>query len=181
MCCAHFERELVYAHETGNQAWAKLLRELPQKLCHRRKVLQSEGKAAFPEQELAVYLERYDRLVDDGLAANPIPERAPGKRGPNARGKFRSLLERFRDFKDDILRFARDWRVPYTNNTAERAIRCTRVKEKVSGCYRTKSGADDFARVLSFTASAALHGVASCDAIVAAFQGNAVGALFGVD
>ena len=181
MCCAHLERELVYAHETGNQAWAKLLRELLQTLCHRRKVLQSEGKEAFPEQELAVYLERYDRLVDEGLAANPIPERTPGKRGPKAKGKFRCLLERFRDFKDDILRFARDWRVPYTNNTAERAIRCARVKEKVSGCFRTKSGADDFACVLSFISSAALHGVSSFDAIVAAFRGNAVGTLFGVD
>ena len=87
----------------------------------------------------------------------------------------------FRDFKDNILRFARDWRVPYTNNTAERAIRCARVKEKVSGCFRTKSGADDFARVLSFISSAALHGVSSFDAIVAAFQGDAVRALFGVD
>ena len=181
MCCAHLERELVYAHETGNQAWAKLLRELLQTLCHRRKVLQSEGKEAFPEQELAVYLERYDRLVDEGLAANPIPERTPGKRGPKAKGKFRCLLERFRDFKDDILRFARDWRVPYTNNTAERAIRCARVKEKVSGCFRTKSGADDFACVLSFISSAALHGVSSFDAIVAAFRGGAVGVLFGVD
>ena len=123
MCCAHLERELVYAHETGNQAWAKLLRELLQTLCHRRKVLQSEGKEAFPEQELAGYLERYDRLVDEGFAANPIPERDPRKRGRRAKGKFRCLLERFRDFKDDILRFARDWRVPFTNNTAETAAK----------------------------------------------------------
>ena len=47
-------------------------------------------------------------MVDEGLAANPIPDRAPGKRGDRAKGKFRYLLERFRDFKDDILRFARD-------------------------------------------------------------------------
>jgi len=127
MCCAHLERELVYAHETGNQTWAKLLRELLQTLCHRRKVLQSEGKGAFPEQELAGYLERYDRLVNEGLAANPIPERTPGKRGPKAKGKFRCLLERFRDFKDDILRFVRDWRVPYTNNTAEMSDRVVAV------------------------------------------------------
>ena len=85
MCCAHLERELVYAHETGNQAWAKLLRELLQTLCHRRKVLQSEWKEAFPAQELAGYLERYDKLVDEGLAANPIPERTPGKRGRRAK------------------------------------------------------------------------------------------------
>ena len=97
-------------------------------------------------------------------------------------------MERFRYFKDDILRFARDWRVPYTNNTAETAtefpvtaIRSARVKEKVFGCFRTKSGADDFACVLSFISSAALHGVSPVDAIVAAFRGNAVGVLFRVD
>ena len=178
MCCAHLERELVYAYETGNQAWAKLLRELLQTLCHRRKILQSEGEAAFPEQELAEYLERYDKFVAEGLDANPIPERIPGKRGRKAKGKFRCLVERFRDFKEDILRFARDWSVPYTNNTAERAIRCARVKEKVSGCFRTKSGADDFAQILSFVSTAALHGVSSFDAIVAAFRGNALSLLF---
>ena len=130
---------------------------------------------------MAGYLERYDKLVDEGLAANPVPERISEKRGRRAKGKFRCLLERFHDFKDEILRFARDWRVPYTNNTAERAIRCARVKEKVSGCFRTKSGADDFARVLSFISSAALHGASSFDAIVAAFRGGADGVLFWVD
>ena len=181
MCCAHLERELVYAYETGNQAWAKCLRELLQTLCHRRKALQAEGEAAFPEQELTDYLERYDKLVTEGLDANPIPERVPGKRGRRAKGKFRCLLERFRDFKEDILRFARDWSVPYTNNTAERAIRCARVKEKVSGCFRTKSGADDFAQVLSFVSTAALHGVSCFDAIVAAFRGDALSLLFAGD
>lgn len=181
MCCTHLERELVYAGETGNQAWAGCLRELLQTLCHRRKTLQSEGKDAFPEQELAGYLEQYDKLVNEGIDANPLPERAPGKRGRKARGKFRCLLERFRDYKDDILRFARDWRVPYTNNTAEQAIRCARVKEKVSGCFRTKSGADDFAKILSFISSAALQGVSSFDAIMAVFCGNALSLLFAED
>ena len=40
---------------------------------------------------MAGYLERYDRLVDEGLAANPIPERTPGKRGPKAKGKSEQL------------------------------------------------------------------------------------------
>ena len=181
MCCAHLERELVYAQESGNQVWAGCLRELLQTLCHRRKELQSEGQSAFPESELADYLGRYDQLVEEGLAANPIPRRAPGKRGRTAKGKFRCLLERFRDFKDDILRFTRDWRVPYTNNTAERAIRCARVKEKVSGCFRTKSGADDFACILSFISTAALHGASCFDAIFAAFRGDDLQPLFAVD
>ena len=178
MCCAHLEQELAYAYETGKQAWAKPLQELLQTLCHRRKVILSQGGEAFPVSGLAGYLQRYNALVEEGLSANPISERIPGKRSRTGKGKFRCLLERFRDFKDDILRFTRDWRVPYTNNTAEQVIRCARVKEKVSGCFRTISGARAFAQLLSFITTAALRGVSSFDAIVHTFQGNALTVLF---
>ena len=173
MCCAHLERELVYTEESGKQDWAKGLRELFQTMCHRRAVLTVEGAEAFPVQELDGYLQQYDKLVEEGMKANPVPEKVPGKRGRTGKGKFRCLLERFRDFKDDILRFARDWRVPFTNNTAERAIRWAKVKDKVSGCFRSKAGADDFAAVLSFVSTAALHGLSSFDALKSLFSGNA--------
>ncbi len=52
MCCAHLERELVYAEETGNQSWAAELRKLLQTMCHRRKILREENRTAFPEEEL---------------------------------------------------------------------------------------------------------------------------------
>ena len=178
MCCQHLERELVYAEETGKQTWAKQLRELLQTMCHRRKELQAQGHEAFPEGELAEYLRQYDMLVQQGIEANPIPEREPGKRGRQAKGKFRCLLDRFSDFKEDILRFAHDWQVPFTNNTAEQAIRFARVKEKVSGCFRTKTGAEQFASVLSFVSTAALHGVSSFDALVAAARGEAFSVIF---
>lgn len=174
MCCAHLERELVYACESGNQVWANMLRVLLQTMCHRRKILQEKGYESFPESELAGYLKQYDALVAEGIAANPIPEKTPGKRGRRPKGKFRCLLDRFKDFKDDILRFARDWRIPFTNNTAERAIRFARVKEKVSGCFRTKSGADNFACIISFISTAALHGVSSFDALCDAFNNLAL-------
>ena len=173
MCCTHLERELVYTEESGKQDWAKGLRELFQTMCHRRAVLTVEGAEAFPKQELDGYLQQYDKLVEEGMKANPVPEKEPGKRGRPGKGKFRCLLERFRDFKEDILRFARDWRVPFTNNTAERAIRWAKVKDKVSGCFRSKAGADDFAAVLSFVSTAALHGLSSFDALKSLFSGNA--------
>lgn len=173
MCCAHLERELVYTEESGKQDWAKALRELFQTMCHRRAVLTAEGADAFPKQELDGYLQQYDKLVEEGMKANPVPEKVPGKRGRTGKGKFRCLLERFRDFKNDILRFARDWRVPFTNNTAERAIRWAKVKDKVSGCFRSKAGADDFAAVLSYVSTAALHGLSSFDALKSLFSGNA--------
>ena len=164
MCGAHLERELVYAAETGNQAWAKKLQNLLQLICHRRNELEANGQSEFPAAELQEYLNKYDRIVARGIKLNPIPERKPGQRGRQKKGKIRSLLERFRDFKDDVLRFAKDWRVPFTNNAAEQAIRFARVKEKVSGCFRTKKGADQFACVLSFISTAVAHGVSSFDA-----------------
>ena len=56
MCCAHLERELVYAEESGNQDWAGKLRKLLQTMCHRRAVLAAEGANAFPTEELDAYL-----------------------------------------------------------------------------------------------------------------------------
>ena len=60
-----------------------------------------------------------------------------------------------------------------TNNTAERAIRWAKVKDKVSGCFRSKAGAAQFAAVLSFVSTAALHGLSSFDALKSVFSGNA--------
>lgn len=164
MCGAHLERELIYASETGKQAWARKMRKLLQLMCHRRNELMDDNQSEFTAAELQGYLDQYDRIVAQGLMANPIPERKQGQRGRLKKGKFRSLLERFRDFKADVLRFAKDWRVPFTNNAAERAIRFARVKEKVSGCFRTKKGADQFACMLSFISTAVAHGVSSFDA-----------------
>ena len=174
MCCQHLERELVYAEETGNQEWAAKLRKLLQGMCHAKNVQMAEGKEAFSEAELQGYMARYDEIVTEGLKANPIQERKLGQRGRLKRGKVRCLLDRFQDCKEDILRFATDWKVPYTNNAAEQAIRFARIKEKVSGCFRSEKGAEQFARVLSFISTAVKHGISSFDACLSLYQGTAL-------
>ena len=174
MCCQHLERELVFAEETGKQKWAGKLRKLLQGMCHAKNQLMADGRTAFTDEELQQYMKQYDRIVAEGLTTNPLPERMPGKRGRLKKGKIRCLLERFQDCKADILRFAADWRVPYTNNAAEQAIRFARVKEKVSGCFRTEKGAEQFARVLSFISTAVRHGTSSFDACLSLRNGNAI-------
>ena len=180
MCCQHLERELVFAEETGkqkwggDQTWAGDLRKLLQEMCHNKNVFMEHGRQAFTEQELRQYMDRYDQIVARGLVANPLPKRKTGQRGKLKKGKIRCLLERFQDCKEDILRFATDWRVPYTNNAAEQAIRFARVKEKVSGCFRTEIGADHFARVLSFVSTAVRHGISSFDACLSLRKGTAL-------
>ncbi len=174
MCCQHLERELVFAEEAGNQKWAGKLRKLLQGMCHTKNLLSAEGRTSFTDEELQQYMKQYDRIVAKGLAANPLPEKKPGKRGRPKKGKIRCLLERFQDCKADILRFATDWRVPYTNNAAEQAIRFARVKEKVSGCFRTEEGAAGFARLLSFISTAVRHGISSFDACLSLRNGTAL-------
>lgn len=174
MCCQHLERELVFVEETGKQKWAGELRKLLQRMCHAKNQLSAEGRTAFMAEELRQYMKKYDRIVAEGLDANPLPQRTPGKRGRLKKGKIRCLLERFQDCKSDILRFATDWRVPYTNNAAEQAIRFARVKEKVSGCFRTESGADRFACLLSFISTAVRHGISFFDACLSLRNGTAL-------
>ena len=70
------------------------------------------------------------------------------------------------------------WQIPYTNNTAEQTIRFARVKEKVSGCFRAMTGAEQFASVLSYISTAALHGVSSFEALIAATHGRAYFVIF---
>ena len=74
--------------------------------------------------------------------------------------------------EDDYLRFARDLRVPFTNNAAEQAIRMSKLRIKVSGCMRSMAGAEEFCAIRSCLATAARHGTGALEALISAFQGR---------
>ena len=173
-CNAHIERELVYVYESTHQEWANQMKQLLSEMCRRKNQLSDSGKKAYPAEELAKYLSRFDSYVEEGLSGNPLPDKIKGKRGRKKKGKVLCLLERLRDYKDEILRFATDWDIPFTNNEAERSIRFAKVKTKVSGCFRTKTGADGFSTVMSYISSAKKHGVFAYDALVELLNGNAL-------
>ncbi len=98
-----------------------------------------------------------------GIDLNPIPEKPAGKRGRTKKGKVRALLDRLTDHKQEFLRFAYNWDVPFTNNEAERSIRGIKVKQKVSGCFRSKTCAEEYATIMSFLTTARKNGVAYGD------------------
>lgn len=84
------------------------------------------------------------------------------------------LSEELAESKADILRFASDWSVPFTNNEAERCVRFSKVKVKVSGCFRTKAGADNFMRIMSYIGSAKKHGMTAFAALLEAVNGRSL-------
>ena len=173
-CNTHLERELIYAYETTGQKWADELNKLLSEMCGKRNSLAKEGFTCYPPELLGSFLDRYDALVEEGIAANPLKDPVKGKRGRKARGKTRCLLERLRDYRNDILRFATDWTIPFTNNEAERCVRFSKVKEKVSGCYRTKQGAENFMNIMSYIGSAKKHGMSAYTAILEAVKGRSL-------
>ena len=174
ICCAHLQRELVYADEQMKQSWARPLHNLLGEILHRRKELEALGETSFASDEWNSFSARYDNLILQGLSENPVPEKAKSKRGRPGKGKAVCLLERFRDYKADILRFATNWDVPFTNNEAERSIRFSKVKQKVSGCFRTEDGAKDYMQIMSYISSCRKHGVGYFDAVRTALAGNAL-------
>jgi transposase len=107
-------------------------------------------------------------IVSAALIGASIQTGPPGAVGR----RHRALARRIRRRLDDYLRFATDPRVPFDNNQAERDIRMVKIKQKVSGCLRTLTGAQDFAAMRSYLSTAAKHGRRPFDVLTELTNGN---------
>ena len=167
LCNAHHLRELTYVFEQMGQAWAKCLFDLLLAACHE---VTAVG-APLPAERLAYYRTTYDQILTTGAAANP---RAPpsGKRGRTKQSKALNLIDRLRLYADDVWRFMIDPLVPFTNNLGEQAIRMPKVKQKVSGGFRTPGGLDTFCTIRSYLATLHKQGTNLFLALTLTFQGS---------
>jgi len=153
LCNAHHLRELKALAEIDGEAWAA---GMSQFLCDTNTEVERASKpgvAGLPADALDKITATYDKIVADGLAFHdrqPALARKPGaRRGKPPRRPGHNLLIRLRDFKADVLRFAVNFAVPFTNNQAERDIRMMKLKMKISGCFRTEAAANTFATLRS--------------------------------
>ena len=173
LCNAHHLRELTYVFEELGQAWAESLIHLLVAACHE---VEQTGNP-LPLERLTHYRSRYGDILAEGEALNPLAPRS-GKRGQTRQSKPANLLRRLRAYADDVWRFATDPDVPFTNNLAEQAVRMPKVKQKVSGCFRTKKGADTFCTIRSYLATMHKQRANLFHALTLTFQGNTPQPLF---
>lgn len=170
LCNAHHLRELTRAWEQDNQKWALEMKELLEKINH--KVISAGG--ILKKKESKKYRQEYKNLLQKAEVECPEPDipKKKKKRGPIKKSKSRNLLERLRDFEDDILRFMDVDYVPFSNNLAENDIRMTKVQQKISGCFRSMEGAKIFCRVRGYLSTCRKHGISATQALRSLFDGN---------
>ncbi len=150
LCNVHHLRDLTFCSEIEKNTWAtkmkQFLLELEQEV---NQAKQLNAKCLTPRQ-LCSWQDKYDHLLKAGWEAHPLPAKQQGKRGAIKKTKTQNLLQRFEQYKESILAFACDFNIPFGNNLAEQAIRMIKVKQKISGCFRTEQGAIQFATIRSF-------------------------------
>ena len=139
---------------------------------------QENGTEGLSSEVFTQFEQRYDHLITTGYLVNPRPPplpatgKKPKKRGRLAQTPPLNLLDQLRDFKPQTLAFMTDFRVAFDHNQAERDVRMVKVKQKVSGGFRTLAGANDFARIRGYLSTARKNAVNVFSAIRDAFCGK---------
>lgn len=173
VCNAHLLRELTGVIDNNpDQTWSKDMIKLLLQMKNHKDNLIFDNFNQMSERFLEAYSHKYDKILEEAISKNPIPEKVKGKRGRVAKGKVRALIDRFVTHKSEVCLFINNFAVPFDNNQAERDIRMIKVKQKVSGGFRTCDGADNYMKIMSYIGTAKKHGLDIFKAIREVFVGD---------
>jgi transposase len=159
LCNAHHLRELKALIDIEKEDWARKMQILLRRACHATNLARARS-VALPAGLIARIQRRYDAIVAEGIAFHEAQPPLPRAQRP--RGKPRrvghNLLVRLQQRKDDVLRFLTDCNVPFTNSQAERDARMMKLRQKISGGFRSRSGSDEFAVIRAAISTAQKQG-----------------------
>jgi transposase len=159
LCNAHHLRELKALIDIEKEDWACKMQRLLRRACHAANLARERGVPLKPGL-MAMFERCYDTILANGLAfheAQPALLRAVGigkRRGRPPRRVGHNLVLRLSIRKTDVLRFLTDPQVPFSNNLAERDGRMMKLRQKISGGFRSMDGAMDFAVIRSLLSTA---------------------------
>lgn len=175
LCNAHHLRELIFLEEQEEQPWATGMKRLLLNIKEQVDRKKREGAADLPEELERQFVAQYHQILQQGLQANPPPHSVIfDKRGRKKQSKAKNLLDRLQAHWQAVLAFMYDFRVPFDNNLAERDLRMMKVRQKVSGCFRTLAGATRFCRIRGYLSTIRKQGHNILNAIFQAFIGSPI-------
>jgi hypothetical protein len=149
LCCTHLCRDLIGLHDLQKIPWADEMCKFMIALNDHKKADQKSGKESCDQDELEKFSRNYDLLIEQGQKAlSLLKDKELGF------DELRKMLNRLIKYKDCYLLFIRDYKVPFSNNQAERDLRPIKTKQKVSGCFRSWEGIKRFTKIRSFISTA---------------------------
>jgi len=170
LCGSHLLRELTFVVDSNGYRWAHNLKRLLQQTCA---LVAKRQDKCLTDAEYRNLQKRYRNLLTrGGKELPPIPPKPDGKRGRVAKSDAHNLWERLQRHEQAVLLFANLPHVPFTNNRAERDLRMSKVKQKVSGCFRTFQYAQAYCRISSYLQTMAYRGYNPLVAIQMALSGQ---------
>jgi transposase len=163
LCNAHHLRELQALIEIEKEVWARKMRCLLRRACHAANLAREQDAPLSPR--LIALIERcYNAIVAEGFAFHEAQPALAGaatfgkRRGRRPRRVGHNLLLRLHGRKQDVLRFLSDPTVPFTNTVAERDMRMMKTRQKISGGFRSETGAAEFGIIRSVLSTARKQG-----------------------
>jgi transposase len=170
LCGSHLLRELTFIVDSNQYRWARNMKKLLLETC---RIVAKREEKCVTAQEYANLQKRYRNILTRGGKELPeIPPKPKGKRGKMAKSDAHNLWERLRKYETAVLLFAKNPHVPFTNNRAERDLRMAKVKQKISGCFRSKQYAEAYCRISSYLQTMAYRGINPLLAIQLALAGE---------
>jgi len=165
-CNAHHLRHLQWLYEDLGYDWAGEMICLLLRIKRHIDLSQTFGADSLPQDDIEIYEIIYRTILEEAKTIET----------PHIESK--RMANRMTKYEQETLMFMYDFEVPFTNNLAERDIRMPKLKQKISGCFRSKEGANAFARIRGFISTAIKRGKDVCDGLIATFRGDAYGFLF---
>lgn len=171
-CHAHHLRDLTFCVEREKSRWAQEMKALLLEMKQSVEEEAQRGGCCLSAGMFGQYHRRYWELLEQGEREHPLPQNQQGRRGRIAKSKARNLLERFREHASEMLRFCCDFSIPFANNVAEQALRMMKVKQKISGCFRSSEGAEGFALIRSYIDTVRKQGLSIWESLKSAMLAN---------
>lgn len=174
LCNAHHLRELRFLVERDGQEWAEQMMTLLVTMKASVEQAQAQGQTQLNAEAITQFEPQYRDLIEIGMKLNPANPPVANSRGRPKQSPARNLLERLETHQAEVLRFIHDFQVPFDNNQAERDIRMMKLKQKISGGFRSAVGAQIFGRVRGYLSTLKKQGYPILDALEQLFLGHPI-------
>lgn len=173
LCNAHILRELNAISELEKEKWAEPLKNLLVEI--KKEVDLSWNTAnALTLDKIEAFEKRYDQILEDGFKEDYIANSKSYSKKKAKKSISLNLLNRLIGYKNQILAFMYDFEIPFDNNLAERDLRMTKVKQKISGTFRSKDGAKAFTRIRGYVSTVRKNSLNTLDCIKSVFTSNTI-------